>query len=949
MKKKEKTIIQNTGDRKQDIRATRLHLLVIFVCLVFVGLANGDIITVDDDGPADFNNIQAAINDSNDGDIVEVQQGIYTGDGNRDIDFMGKAITIRGTEPNNPDVVATTIIDCNGTEAEPHRGFYFHNGEDGNSVLAGLTITNGYAPVRIIDDYYEFRVGGGIYCDDSSPTITNCRIIGNYAGGEGGGIGCEYSNSMITNCEISNNIGEWGGGIVCGWGSPIIVNCEITGNSGVYGGGIFYGSSNLTINNCRIIANSAVDNGGGISYQNSNSVITNCEISNNLSNWGGGISSDNGNSIIVNCKINNNISRGSGWQWQGDGGGIHSSSNDGVYLISNSVISGNISWGQGGGIYSYGGGIMISNCTITGNRTVNNDPYYEAGDGIFFLNSKLVITNSIVWGNGDSEIWAEMIIRPPLYFFETVSYNNIKGGYQTPSPGYQGIGNIDVDPCFVDPGYWDANGTPEDVNDDFWVDGDYHLKSQGWYWDGQRQRWDYDDVTSRCIDAGNPGSPLGDELLSVPDDPNNDWGENLRINMGAYGGTAEASMGPYDWALLGDLTNDGTIDYTDLAGQMQDWLTTASEQPGDLNRDGIVNMADFALLATDWLAKTSWYEPPIVLEIYSDGWGTLLDTITMREEGEITISVEEENPYGDPPRYYIYASRQGYSTEVYYCEKGDTIDVDLDKIIPGNFNGVIFMTQTWFSDIYLENTDVNVLDGNTPGSTVVYQFQTDEQGRFAIDPLPPGTYYFEFMFDELYLEEVDIQGQYQDFFFPAPIMVLKPNIYMYPEETADMDVDIVFPHGGRVIASNPEYGNGWHVTVEPNGIIDGQYDFLFYESLQPDYGQYEAGWVVAQEQLEDFFRNNMVLTGFNQKEIDDFIEYWIPRLTEYPCYAIYPQYNDELEEMIRLEFSEQPANLIRLIYSVRGLETNNLSLQEPVVPPFSREDFTVTEWGVILK
>jgi hypothetical protein len=185
--------------------------------------------------------------------------------------------------------------------------------------------------------------------------------------------------------------------------------------------------------------------------------------------------------------------------------------------------------------------------------------------------------------------------------------------------------------------------------------------------------------------------------------------------------------------------------------------------------------------------------------------------------------------------------------------------------------------------------------------------------------------------------------------YEPPIVVRKPNIYLYPEETTELDVNIVFPHGGRVIASDPEYGDGWRVTVEPNGIIDGQYEFLFYESLQPDYGQYEAGWVVAQDQLEDFFRNNMALTGFNQKEIDDFIEYWIPRLTEYPYYAIYPQYNDELEEMIKLEFSEQPANLIRLIYSVRGLETGNLTLDEAVIPAFNRDGFTVAEWGVILK
>ena len=126
--------------------------------------------------------------------------------------------------------------------------------------------------------------------------------------------------------------------------------------------------------------------------------------------------------------------------------------------------------------------------------------------------------------------------------------------------GWHGLGNINEDPCFIEPGKLvDANNPntvvePDDPNA-VWIDGDYHLKSRGWRWDTERQTWTWDDVTSRCIDAGNPGSSLGEELLSVPPDPNNEWGENLRINMGAYGGTAEASMPPYDWSLLSDIYN----------------------------------------------------------------------------------------------------------------------------------------------------------------------------------------------------------------------------------------------------------------------------------------------------------------------------------------------------------------------------------------------------------
>ena len=75
--------------------------------------------------PDDFETIQAAIEVSADGDIVELQAGTYIGNGNRDVDFRGKAITVRGSTGNPNDV----IIDCQGTSADKHRGFKFVSGE----------------------------------------------------------------------------------------------------------------------------------------------------------------------------------------------------------------------------------------------------------------------------------------------------------------------------------------------------------------------------------------------------------------------------------------------------------------------------------------------------------------------------------------------------------------------------------------------------------------------------------------------------------------------------------------------------------------------------------------------------------------------------------------------------------------------------------------------------
>jgi len=250
-----------------------------FTCLLLTIPCYADIIIVDDDWPYDFNNIQDAIDYADwHGDIIVVFPGTYTGERNRNIWFGSKAITVRSVDPEDPYIVSITIIDCN---SEGY-GFRFDHGEDANSVLAGLTITNGYAPY-----------GGGILCSwESSPIITNCTISGNMATDDGGGIYCEDESSpTITNCTISGNTAmDEGGGIFCRYSSPTLTNCIFSGNSAENGGGILNEGDNLTMTNCIFSGNSASNEGGGIYNEGVILNLTNCTFSGNSAvNEGGGI------------------------------------------------------------------------------------------------------------------------------------------------------------------------------------------------------------------------------------------------------------------------------------------------------------------------------------------------------------------------------------------------------------------------------------------------------------------------------------------------------------------------------------------------------------------------------------------------------------------------------------------------------------------------------------
>jgi hypothetical protein len=193
--------------------------------------------------PGDHGSIQEAIDAATDGDIVLVADGTYTIPDADGIDFNGKAITVRSQ--NGPE-------HCTINAGGNGRGFYFHSGEQANSILSGFTITGG-----VIDGWSSG--GGGMLCDGASPTIENCIIRDNRTEATawgGGGISCVNSASpTIINCIIDGNSSldaDGGGGIYCDNASPIVRNCTIVNNDAgsKSGGGIYtFGPSSTTITN----------------------------------------------------------------------------------------------------------------------------------------------------------------------------------------------------------------------------------------------------------------------------------------------------------------------------------------------------------------------------------------------------------------------------------------------------------------------------------------------------------------------------------------------------------------------------------------------------------------------------------------------------------------------------------------------------------------------------
>ncbi|MBN2181091.1 MAG: right-handed parallel beta-helix repeat-containing protein [Sedimentisphaerales bacterium] len=484
--------------------------IAIVICALTVATSVGEVITVDDNEPADFDNIQAAIEYAQNGDTIIVKPGTY----NENVRFNNKAITLTSTAPDDPNVVNSTII-----TSDTGYSVSFDANEVNDSILTGFTIT-----------------GRGVYCNiGTSPTI---------------------SKNTIRDCS------SWG----------------------------IYGKENIPgeVKAAPIISNNIISNNkGGIAYCDgpvTNNVITKNEYTIFETTYGGGLSFCNGE--ISGNIISDNFSIYKGGACYGCNGNI-----------SNNIITGNSSFIAGGALCNCFGD--IHNNIITGNKCDTS------GGALFGCNN---VYNNTIAGNyaaydagavslcfGDFKNNIIMYNRSPDTGGIKGQFNNFYNCFWANSNGSFGDGaamsptDIFDNPGFAIDGYWDTNGT-SDENDDFWVNGDYHLKSEAGRWDTNGQSWVQDDVNSPCIDAGDPNTALIAEL----------WPHGNRVNIGAYGNTNQASLSSSDAGNIADLNYDGWVDYKDMALLTGKWLWQEVLLSEDINRNGSVNLADIAILLANW-------------------------------------------------------------------------------------------------------------------------------------------------------------------------------------------------------------------------------------------------------------------------------------------------------------------------------------------------------------
>ncbi len=259
-------------------------------------------IFVTPNGERDYPTIQSAVDHAQDGDVIGLTSGTYTGDGNRDIDFHGRPLTVCSVL-GNP---AKCIIDCQGSPSNPRCGFVFVSGEDHATQVRDVTVRGGYAVnggAILIDDSSPAIVGcvfegntaclgAGIYCGaESAPLLFECTFSNNElrvcTGGGGMGLCCEDASPVVQRCTFTElGAGGYGSAILCIHSTAVLEHCGIYLNAGSHGVIACRGSSASTLAHCTVAGNIGTGVGGGpysiLYLEDSNLTLTNTLIYSNV-------------------------------------------------------------------------------------------------------------------------------------------------------------------------------------------------------------------------------------------------------------------------------------------------------------------------------------------------------------------------------------------------------------------------------------------------------------------------------------------------------------------------------------------------------------------------------------------------------------------------------------------------------------------------------------------
>lgn len=175
----------------------------------------------------------------------------------------------------------------------------------------------------------------------------------------------------------------------------------------------------------------------------------------------------------------------------------------------------------------------------------------------------------------------------------------------------------------------------------------------------------------------------------------------------------------------------------------------------------------------------------------------------------------------------------------------------------------------------------------------------------------------------------------------------KPIIYLYPDEETEIEVKLAYPE--KLTCTYPKYENGWNVLASPNGdLVDlktGRSLYgLYWEGINTVKCPMDEGFVVKDEETIQFLEEKLTTLGLIEREANEFIIYWLPKLEKNKYNFIRFETLEEINENMPLEITPEPDSIIRVMMEYKPLN-KAIEVKEQELTTPTREGFTVVEWG----
>ena len=178
------------------------------------------------------------------------------------------------------------------------------------------------------------------------------------------------------------------------------------------------------------------------------------------------------------------------------------------------------------------------------------------------------------------------------------------------------------------------------------------------------------------------------------------------------------------------------------------------------------------------------------------------------------------------------------------------------------------------------------------------------------------------------------------------MMDAQPVIYLYPQE--DMKVSVKLDYQGKLTTTYPAYEDGWQVTAKPDGTLTDEktgreYYCLFWEGVsEADYDLTE-GFVVPGQETAEFLEDALAKLGLTEREANEFLIYWLPRM-EGNDYNLISFQREAYTENARLQITPEPDSVLRVFMAWKALE-EPVEIMPQELHGFERDGFTIVEWG----